>query len=120
MKICILIASCLFVLAAMAADIPRKEVRGANGIVLPPPPPTDVKPVTDTVSGHTLTDPYRWLEDQESPATRAWIDSQMKYTQEYLSQVKVRPEIVKRLTELEHVETVGIPVERNDVYFYSR
>jgi prolyl oligopeptidase len=44
----------------------------------------------------------------------------MRYTERYLSQVKIRPEIVKRLTELEHVEVVGIPVERNDTYFYTR
>ncbi|PYY14284.1 MAG: S9 family peptidase, partial [Acidobacteria bacterium] len=116
----LLICTLLFCFAAVAADLPQKQVHGANGITLPPPPPTETKPVTDTVSGHSVTDPYRWLEDQNSPETRAWIDSQMHYTQQYLSQVKVRPEIVKRLTELEHIETIGIPIERNDVYFYSK
>jgi prolyl oligopeptidase len=110
----------LSLFAALAANLPSKEIHGAHGITLPPPPPTAAKPVTDEVSGHTLTDPYRWLEDQDSPETRAWIDSQMHYTQQYLSQVKIRPEIVKRLTELEHVETVGIPIERNDTYFYNK
>ncbi len=114
---CTLIAS----MALIAADIPsKKEVRGAHGIVLQPPPPTEAKPVTDEVSGHTLTDNYRWLEDQKSPETRAWIDQQMRYTEQYLSQVKIRPEIVKRLTQLHHVETIGIPVERSDTYFYNK
>jgi prolyl oligopeptidase len=121
MKIRVLLACALLSLfAALAANLPSKEIHGAHGITLPPPPPTAAKPVTDEVSGHTLTDPYRWLEDQDSPETRAWIDSQMHYTQQYLSQVKIRPEIVKRLTELEHVETVGIPIERNDTYFYNK
>ncbi|PYY19993.1 MAG: S9 family peptidase [Acidobacteria bacterium] len=120
MKIRLLLICALFSLASLAADLPQKEVHGGHGITLPPPPPTEAKPVTDTVSGHSVTDPYRWLEDQTSPETRAWIDSQMHYTQQYLSQVKVRPEIVKRLTELEHIETIGIPIERNDVYFYSK
>ena len=110
----------LLVIAAFTADIPQKQVHGGHGILLPPPPPTQPKPVTETVSGHTITDSYRWLEDQKSPETRAWIDAQMRYTEQYLSQVKIRPEIVKRLTELEHVETVGIPVERNDTYFYTK
>jgi prolyl oligopeptidase len=110
----------LSLFAALAANLPSKEIHGAHGITLPPPPPTAAKPVTEEVSGHTLTDPYRWLEDQDSPETRVWIDSQMRYTQQYLSQVKIRPEIVKRLTELEHVETVGIPIERNDTYFYNK
>jgi prolyl oligopeptidase len=121
MKIRVLLACALLSLfAALAANLPSKEIHGAHGITLPPPPPTAAKPVTDEVSGHTLTDPYRWLEDQDSPETRAWIDSQMRYTQQYLSQVKIRPEIVKRLTELEHVETVGIPIERNETYFYNK
>ena len=65
----------------------------------------------------TVTDPYRWLEDSKSPATRAGsLNSQMKYTEDYLSQVKIRPEIVKRLTELVRVESYSIPVERGDKY----
>src|SRR5438067_4055744 len=113
--------SLLFLLPAFAADLPqKKEIHGGHGITLPPPPPTEAKPVTDTVSGHSITDPYRWLEDQTSPETRAWIDSEMRYTQQYLSQVKLRPDIVKRLTELEPVETIGIPTERNDTYFYTK
>jgi prolyl oligopeptidase len=109
----------LFGLVAVAADRPT-EIHGGNGIMLPPPPPTQANPVTDTVAGHTVTDPYRWLEDGQSPETRAWIDKQMQYTQQYLSQVKIRPEIVKRLEELTHVETVSVPVERSDKYFFKK
>src|SRR5438105_2108580 len=117
-----LIFACTMVpcLVGIAADLPKKEIHGGHGIVLPPPPATDAKPVSETVSGHSLSDRYRWLEDQNSPETRAWIDAQMHYTQQYLSHVKVRPEIVKRLAELHHVETVGIPVERNETFFYSK
>jgi prolyl oligopeptidase len=96
------------------------EIHGGNGITLPPPPPTESKPVTDTVAGDALTDPYRWLEDGHSPETRAWITSQMRYTEEYLSQVKTRPEIVKRLTELERVESYSIPRERQGNYFFTK
>ena len=120
MKIRLLVVVSILSCFTVAADLPQKQIHGANGITLPPPPPTEAKPVNDTVSGHSLADPYRWLEDQDSPETRTWIDSQMRYTQQYLSQVKIRPEIVKRLTELEHVETIGIPTERNDTYFYNK
>ncbi len=105
--------------SAFAADKPS-EVRGGNGIILPPPPPTEAKPVTETVQGTTITDPYRWLEDAKSPETRAWIGEQMKYTEQYLSQVKVRPEIVTELTKLERVETYSIPIERGGNYFFKK
>ncbi len=115
----ILLAFLLFGLCAFAADKPS-EIKGGNGIILPPPPATETNPVTETIHGTTLTDPYRWLEDAKSPATRAWLDTQMKYTEQYLSQVKVRPEIVSELTKLERVETYSIPVERGGIYFFTK
>ena len=108
-----------FALLALAADAPP-EVRGGNGILLPPPPTTQAQPVTESIHGTTLIDPYRWLEDAKSPATRAWIDEQTKYTQGYLSQVKIRPEIVSELGRLERVETYTIPVERGGSYFFKK
>src|SRR5271165_6074987 len=102
------------------ADDKSSAVHGGNGAILPPPPPTKVEPVTETIYGVTVTDPYRWLEDAKSPATRAWIASQMKYTEDYLSQVKIRPEAVKRLTELMRVESYGIPEERGNRYFFKK
>jgi prolyl oligopeptidase len=95
-------------------------IRGRNGVTLPVPPATEAKPVTDSVNGTSITDPYRWLEDGQSPETRAWIASQMKYTEEYLSQVKIRPEIAERVKELVRVESFSIPVERQGNYFFSK
>ena len=109
----------LLALFAFAADQPS-EVKGGNGIILPPPPPTEAKPVTENIHGTTLADPYRWLEDAKSPETRAWIGQQMKYTEQYLSQVKIRPEIVTELTQLERVENYSIPIERGGSYFFKK
>jgi len=109
----------MFTSVSLAADKPA-EVKGGNGIVLPPPPATEVKPVTEDIHGTSLTDPYRWLEDGKSPETRAWIGEQMKYTAEYLSQVKIRPEIVNELTKLERVESYSIPIERGGNYFFKK
>ncbi len=109
----------MFALFAYSADQPA-AVQGGNGVTLPPPPPTEAKPVTDDLHGTKITDPYRWLEDQKSPETRAWIDAQMKYTEQYLSQVKIRPEIVNELTKLERVESYSIPIERGGSYFFKK
>ena len=118
-SIATLIATLSLALPAMAADKPT-QIHGGNGITLPPPPPTEAKPVTDAVAGQSISDPYRWLEDGKSPETRAWIHSQMQYTEDYLSKVKGRPEIVKRLTELERVEDFGYPEERQGNYFFTK
>jgi prolyl oligopeptidase len=115
----LLVLFLLLSLFAFASDKPS-EIKGGNGIILPPPPPTEPKPVTETIHGTTLTDPYRWLEDQKSPETRAWISEQMKYTEQYLSQVKIRPAIVSELTKLERVENFTIPIERGGIYFFKK
>jgi len=95
-------------------------IHGGNGVTLPPPPPTKVEAVTETLHGATNTDNYRWLEDSQSPETRAWIKAQMAYTDDYLKQVKIRPEIVKRLSELVRVESYSIPVERGGKFFFKK
>ena len=122
MKVSDTVKLLVFLLAALfafAADKPS-EVKGGNGIILPPPPSTEANPVTEDIHGTTLTDPYRWLEDAKSPATRAWIGAQMKYTEQYLSQVKIRPGIVSELARLERVETYSIPIERGGMYFFKK
>jgi prolyl oligopeptidase len=118
-KLCLALVLLYVANASIAADKPA-AVRGGNGVTLPPPPPTKAEPVVDRVNGTALTDPYRWLEDPKSPATRAWLAEQMQYTEDYLAQVKIRPEAVKRLTELMRVESYGIPVERGDKYFFKK
>ncbi len=127
MKITVVVLSlfCAFAMAlasdkSSAAPAKPTTIEGGNGVTLPPPPPTEVKPVTETIHGVTITDPYRWLEDAQSPATREWIAAQMKYTEEYLAQVKVRPEIVKRLNELMRVETYSMPFEADGRYFFTK
>ncbi len=110
----------LVLLSGILACAQQKVVHGENGITLPPPPVTAKRPVTESIHGTTITDPYRWLEDDKSQETRAWIAEQTKYTEQYLQQVKVRPEIVKRLTELERVESYSIPVERGGKFFFSK
>ncbi len=103
-----------------AASAKPTTIEGGNGVTLPPPPPTEVKPVTEDIHGTTITDPYRWLEDAQSPATREWIAAQMKYTEDYMAQVKIRPEIVKQLNQLMRVETYSIPQEAEGRYFFTK
>src|SRR4249920_3466030 len=81
------------------------------------PPKTKTAPITDTLHGVAITDPYRWLEDQNSPETRAWIDSQMAYTQAALAKVPEREKIRRRLGELMKIDAMAAPSVRNGRYF---
>jgi prolyl oligopeptidase len=96
------------------------HIRGGNGIVLGAPPATEKQPVTETLHGDTVTDDYRWLEKQHDPATRAWLEKQNAYTDNYLEQVKIRPEIQAELAKLEKVETYSLPQKSGDLYFYKK
>src|SRR5579872_904967 len=64
------------------------------------PPPTPVDPVTETLHGVEITDPYRWLEDQNSPRTRAWLEEQARYTRAYLDAIPGRELVEERVKEL--------------------
>lgn len=83
----------------------------------PKPPPTRVDNFREVLHGVEIIDPYRWLEEQESPETRAWIDAQNKYTHSLLDELPSRPLIQKRLSELLRVDTVSPPFEFGGRYF---
>jgi prolyl oligopeptidase len=84
---------------------------------MPKPPPTRQDNFREVMHGVEIVDPYRWLEEQESPETRAWIDAQNRYTRSLLDGLPSRPLIQKRLTELLRVDSVGVPFERGGRYF---
>jgi len=81
------------------------------------PPASRVDNVRETMHGVEIIDPYRWLEDQENAETRAWIDTQNKYTHSLLDELPARPLIQKRLSELLRVDSVSTPFEQNGRYF---
>ncbi len=84
------------------------------------PPTTAVVTVYDTLHGVAIADPYRWLEDQQSPDTRAWIDAQNEFTESLLGELPGRDEVKDRLTELMKIDIIGSPVARGGRYFFSK
>src|SRR6185295_12816796 len=83
-------------------------------------PPSRQDNFREVIHGVEIVDPYRWLEDQESPETRQWIDAQNKYTHSLLDGLPSRPQIQKRLTELLRVDSVGAPFEQGGRYFLNK
>jgi prolyl oligopeptidase len=83
-------------------------------------------PVTETVDqvdlyhGVKVSDPYRWLENPDSPETKAWVEAQNKVTFSYLQGIPKREVLQSRLMELWNYEKYGMPFKRGDRYFYSK
>ena len=99
-------------LAACAAEEP--------GIIVPPPPPTEVQNIVDTLHGVAVRDPYRWLEDQQAPATRAWIDAQNAHTDTVLDVLPDRERLREVAAGVLERDVIGLPNERGGRYFYSK
>lgn len=83
-------------------------------------PPAAKGDVVDEYHGTRVPDPYRWLEELDSPATRAWIEAQNQLTFAYLSEIPAREKIRERLTKLWNYERYSIPRKEGGRYFFSR
>jgi prolyl oligopeptidase len=83
-------------------------------------PKTKTDDVKDTYGSTEVADPYRWLEDQKSPETRAWIDEQNKYSESYIRAFSGRDALKERATELLKIEAIGIPREHGGRYFFTK
>jgi prolyl oligopeptidase len=84
------------------------------------PPLTTIEPVTEVLHGVPITDPYRWLEGQDSPRTRRWIEEQTQYTREYLDHLPGRENIRDRIREFLAVETYDSLQKAGNRYFFRK
>ena len=83
-----------------------------------PYPETERGGVVDNYFGTEVPDPYRWLEDDNSEATAAWVAAENAVTEDYLSQIPFRGAIRERLTELWNYPKEGAPVKHGDWWYY--
>lgn len=83
-------------------------------------PPTRKADQVDDYHGVKVADPYRWLEDLDSEATRRWVEAQNKLTFGFLNQIPSRQKLEDRLTTLWNYEKYGVPFKEGGNYFYTR
>lgn len=76
--------------------------------------------VVDDYHGTRVADPYRWLEDDRSAETAAWVAAQNAVTQDYLAQIPYREQIKQRLTELYDYPKEGTPFRVGEYYFFYK
>lgn len=76
--------------------------------------------VKDNYFGTEVSDPYRWLEDDRSEETKAWVIAQNAVTQKYMAQIPFRNLIKERLTHLMNYEKYSQPFKEGAyTYFYK-
>lgn len=83
-------------------------------------PETKSVAIKDNYFGTEVADPYRWLEDDRSEDTKAWVIAQNVVTQKYMSQIPYRDAIKSRLTHLMDYEKYSQPFKEGAyTYFYK-
>ena len=97
-----------------------QAIHGRGGILLPAPPEVQAIPVTDNYFGTKVVDDYRWLEDAKSPETRAFIDAENAYTNDYLQQARIHSQLSDDLGALEDVSETSAAIQRAENFFFQR
>src|SRR5204862_130014 len=85
-----------------------------------PAVPTRHVDQVDDYHGTKVADPFRWLEDDNSAETKAWVEAQNKVTFGYLDQIPERKAIKERLTKLWNYERYGVPFKEGGRYFFTK
>ncbi|ALW83829.1 prolyl endopeptidase [Hymenobacter sedentarius] len=86
---------------------------------LPYPQTKKVDTVT-TYFGTKVADPYRWLENDQAPDTKNWVQEENKVTQNYLAQIPFRDAVRKRLETLWNYEKFGAPFKEGKYTYFSK
>ncbi|MGO8926529.1 MAG: S9 family peptidase, partial [Limisphaerales bacterium] len=82
-------------------------------------PPARRGNVVEDYQGVKVADPYRWLENLDSPETRAWVTAEARLTESYLEKIPARETIKQRLRSLLNFEKYGMPFHKGAHYFYT-
>ena len=113
----------LILLIGLVAMVSAEDSRpGDSSVPSTPagPPKAKVAPVEDTVQGHKIVDPYRYLENPNDPDTQLYVEQELSYTRSILDPLPGRDKINARLSQLLEIGTVGVPQMGGKYYFHTR
>ncbi len=83
-------------------------------------PPARKSEQVDDYHGTKVADPYRWLEDLDSPETKAWVAAENALTFGYLRDLPERAPIKARMTKLWNYPKFGLPTKQGGQYFFTK
>jgi prolyl oligopeptidase len=110
----------LILFIGLAAFVYAGDVPGGSSTAPSGPPKTKVAAVEDTVQGHKIVDPYRYLENANDPDTKLYVEQELSYTRSLLDPLPGRANIKARLSQLLEIGTVGAPQMGGKYYFHTR
>ena len=114
---------CLLLAVACAVDRPEPRLAAPTaGLSLAESsyPAAARGDLVENYHGTQVADPYRWLEDPDSAATRAWVEAENTVTFAHLNRIAIRPALKARLTELWNYERFGLPQTGKGRYVFAR
>lgn len=107
----------IFIMAILFSCEEQTEKHAENNLTYPA---TKKGEVVDTYFGVEVKDPYRWLENDRSEETEAWIDAQNDLTFGYLDSIPYRDQLEERLTKVWNYEKLGAPFEEGDYIYFAK
>lgn len=102
---------------AACGEAPKEQVESKMELEYPE---TRKESVVDTLFGTPVEDPFRWLEDDNSEETKAWVQAQNKVTRGYLDSIPERQEIRDRYESLFNYEKVSSPYRVGEYLFFYK
>ena len=108
---------CLLVILAISSC--KNNTTDKNEIIVNYPKTKTVDTV-DNYFGVDVKDPYRWLEDDRSKDTEAWVEAQNKTTFGYLDKIPFKNHLKERLSEIWNYEKIGAPFTEGDYTYFSK
>ena len=112
-KIALMAAAGVFLWACSAKEQKREQFEVKY-------PETKTVEQVDEYFGVEVSDPYRWLEDDRSAETEAWVTAQNEVTFGYLKKIPFRPALKEKLTKLADYEKYGSPFKKNGKYYFFK
>jgi prolyl oligopeptidase len=110
--------TCLFL---FAVALWGEDSSSPNTTVASPPfPKAKTEVVEDTIHGHKIADPYRWMENSQGADTQEYVQEELAYTRSILDPLPGRVQTHQRLTQLLSIGTIGAPQLAGKFYLYTR
>lgn len=109
-----------YLLLAFAFFMSCKNEKPSEEIIKVDYPETAKVDHTDTYFGEEIQDPYRWLEDDKSTETEAWVKTQNATTGDYLENIPYREKLKERLSKLWNYEKIGSPFIEGDYTYFRK